>query len=231
MRPLTDKIPKPLLLADGKPLLEYHLENLSEGGFSDVVINHAHLGAQIEARFGSHACGLNIRYSAEGEGHALETGGGIFKALPMLSESGDAPFLVVNGDIWTDFPFARLRNLGVKKAHLVLVDNPEHHPQGDFCLAGPKQGSERAKALPVTSCSSVGAANLARSTFSGVSVLHPDLFRGQKQGAFPLAPLLKAAILEGSVTGEHYPGAWFDIGTPQRLATLEHFIKSEREGL
>lgn len=207
MRPLTDGTPKPLLKAGGKRLIEYHLENLAQAGFHDIVINHAHLGEQIEQVLGDgNRYGVHIVYSAEER--ALETGGGIFKALPLL---GDAPFLVVNGDVWCDFPYARLAQRDVEQAHLVLVDNPPQHPQGDFVL-------ERGK---------VHAKEGGRLTFSGIGVYHPGLFAGCEAGAFALAPLLRRAMAAGQVSGEHYRGRWFDIGTPERLHQLDLMLQTD----
>jgi len=205
MRPLTDHTPKPLLQVGGKPLIVYHIERLAAAGVCKIVINHAYLGHRIEAalRDGSH-WRVEIRYSPEGK--ALETGGGIFKALPLL---GRGPFLVVNGDIWTDLEFARLRLSDGRLAHLVLVDNPPHHPAGDFALV---DGRLAAQGSP-------------RHTYSGVGVYHPDLFRGCSAGAFPLAPLLRAAMRRSLVSGEHHPGRWLDIGTPERLQVLDRMLK------
>jgi len=208
MRPLTDNTPKPLLQVGGKRLIEYHLESLAAAGFSSVVINHAYLGEQIEQTLGDGSrYGLAISYSAEGE--ALETGGGIFHALPLL---GDEPFLVINGDVWTDYPYAHLRDCPVEMAHLVMVDNPPQHPEGDFVL---QQGRVRHD----------GATKL---TFSGIGVYHPRLFLQCRGGAFALAPLLREAMDEEKVTGEHYRGQWFDIGTPERLEMLEQRLKRAR---
>ncbi len=209
MRPLTDTTPKPLLAVGGRPLIEWHLQALAEAGFRDVVINHAWLGAQIEQRLGNgERFGLRIRYSPEPAG-ALETAGGIVNALPLL---GDGPFAVINGDIWTDYPLAQLpRSLGEDLAHLVLVDNPPHHPQGDFALQG---GRVVADAEP-------------RLTFSGIGVYAPQLFAGLEPGVRPLAPLLRAAMAERRVGGEHYRGRWFDIGTPERLAELDRQLRRE----
>ncbi|MFO7593277.1 MAG: nucleotidyltransferase family protein [Pseudomonadota bacterium] len=210
MRPLTDTTPKPLLKAGGRHLIEYHLESLAAAGFDAVVINHAYLGDQIEKQLGDgRRYGLSIHYSAEGE--ALETGGGIFRALPLL---GDAPFVVINGDVWSDYPYARLRERQVERAHLVLVDNPPQHPQGDFVL---EQGR-------------VHAGEGERLTFSGIGVYHPSLFDGCEDGAFALAPLLRSAMEEGAVSGEHYRGQWFDIGTPERLAQLDALLYRQKVG-
>ncbi|WP_194791258.1 N-acetylmuramate alpha-1-phosphate uridylyltransferase MurU [Pseudomonas sp. UFMG81] len=206
MRPLTLHTPKPLVPAAGKPLIEYHLEALAKAGFKEVVINHAWLGQQIENHLGDgHRFGLSIRYSPEGE--PLETGGGIFQALPLL---GDAPFLLVNGDIWTDYDFTQLRSPVQGLAHLVLVDNPGHHGHGDFRLRGGQvtDGDEAPGTL----------------TFSGISVLDPALFDGCQAGAFKLAPLLRQAMAEGRVSGEHFNGRWVDVGTLERLADVERLI-------
>jgi MurNAc alpha-1-phosphate uridylyltransferase len=201
MRPLTDHVPKPLLPVGGKSLLGHLIDGLASAGFRELVINYAHLGEQLPARFGSgERHGVTISWSPEPDG-ALETGGGIFQALPRLGER----FLVVNGDIWTDYPFARLRQCPVGLAHLVLVDNPPQHPQGDFAL---DHGRVQAEGAP-------------RLTFSGIGVYHRDLFRDCRPGRFPLAPLLRAAMAAGQVSGEHYPGRWRDIGTPERLAELD----------
>lgn len=205
MRPLTDHTPKPLLRVGGKTLIEHLIEALAAAGFRDLVINHAHLGAQIEAHLGEGArYGVHIAWSREPEG-ALETGGGIFQALPLLD---DGPFLVVNADIWTDYPFARLARRADGLAHLVLVDNPAHHPGGDFVLTG---GRVQVQGGP-------------RLTFSGIGVYHRDLFRGCAPGRFPLAPLLRAAMDRGEVSGEHYTGRWHDIGTAERLTELDRAL-------
>lgn len=209
MRPLTLHTPKPLLPVAGQPLIEYHLRALAAAGFTEVVINHAWLGQQIEDHLGDGSrFGLSIRYSPEGE--PLETGGGIFKALPLL---GEAPFLLVNGDVWTDYDLSRLRAPLQGLAHLVLVDNPSHHGGGDFRLQGAQvvDGDDAPGTL----------------TFSGLSVLHPALFEGCRPGAFKLAPLLRQAMAAGQVSGEHYQGRWVDVGTQERLAEVERLI-SER---
>ncbi|MBU0501247.1 MAG: nucleotidyltransferase family protein [Gammaproteobacteria bacterium] len=206
MRPLTDHCPKPLLKAGGKPLIVHHIERLAAAGIRELVINHAHLGDQIEAWLGGGAqWGVSISYSPERE--ALETGGGIFKALPLL---GSAPFLVLNGDIWTDFDFSRLIHLEPKGlAYLVLVDNPEHNPKGDFALGQGRVSSEGEERL----------------TFSGIGVYRPALFANCEVGPFPLAPLLRNAMERGLVGGEHFRGDWLDIGTPQRLLELDFRLR------
>lgn len=206
MGPLTDGVPKPLLHAGGKPLLQHQLESLARAGFHDVVINHGRFGDRIETAFGSGArFGLSIRYSAEGDA-PLETAGGIHHALPLL---GPAPFLVVNADIWTDFDFATLRSRVPEHAHLVLVPNPAHHPRGDFALAGDR----------------VRSGGEPRWTYSGVGVYHPRLFRELLPGPASLAPLLRAAMDLDRISGEVYSGEWSDIGTPDRLAALDRRLR------
>ena len=207
MRPLTDHTPKPLLEVAGKALVVWHIENLVRAGIRDLVINHAHLGAQIETALGDGSrFGAHIRYSSEGK--ALETAGGIAYALPLL---GDEPFAVINSDIWCDYDFARLheRVAGLKAsgdtAHLVLVDNPAHHPHGDFGL----RQQRVADGMPML-------------TFSGIGIYQPSLFNGIPRGNIaPLAPLLRAQISLGKVSGEHHRGLWVDVGTPKRLAELD----------
>lgn len=202
MRPLTDRTPKPLLQAGGKALIEHLIEALRAAGFRELVINHAHLGEQLMTYLGDgERLGVKIVWSAEPTG-ALETGGGIFQALPLL---GEEHFLVVNGDIWTDYPFARLPVSPASLAHLVLVENPPHHPAGDFVLEGGR----------------VHDGGGSRLTFSGIGVYHPDLFGGCRPGAFPLAPVLRDAMQRGQVSGERYSGGWIDIGTTERLAVLD----------
>lgn len=206
MRPLTDHTPKPLLEVGGRALIEYHLINLVEAGFTDIVINHAHLGGRIEEKLGTgERYGACIRYSREGQ--ALETAGGIINALPLL---GGEPFLVVNGDVWTDYSFQRLRKGLSGLAHLVLVDNPSHHAQGDFALAHGK----------------VRIAGAPRFTFAGIGVYRPELFARCAPGRAPLAPLLKDAMTQGLVTGEHHKGKWVDVGTPERLRNLDRMLRA-----
>lgn len=207
MRPLTEHIPKPLLKAGGRMLIEYHIEALVQAGLCEIVINHARLGVSIEQALGDGArYGASIRYSAEGE-QPLETGGGIRQALPLLGES---PFVVVNADIWTDYPFARLPDALEGLAHLVLVGNPPQHAAGDFALRDGRVSEDGA----------------ARLTYSGIGVYHPRLFAACTPGAFPLAPLLREAMQAGSVSGEYYPGRWLDIGTPERLQLLDQQLRS-----
>lgn len=205
MRPLTDNLPKPLLQVGDKSLIERLIEALVHAGVRDIVINHAHLGQQIVEVLGDgQRYAARIIYSHE-SGGGLETGGGILQAMHLL----DDPFLVVNGDILTDFPFERLPPTLSGLAHLVLVDNPPHHPQGDFVLVGQR----------------VQAEGPARLTFSGVGVYSKELFKGCIPGKFPLAPLLRAAMARGEVTGEHYAGDWWDIGTPERLDQLDRYYR------
>jgi MurNAc alpha-1-phosphate uridylyltransferase len=205
MRPHTDHTPKPLLQAGGRPLIVHHIEALASAGFRELVINHAHLGEQIEAALGDGSrWGVRIRYSPETT--ALETGGGIFNALPLL---GKAPFLVVNGDVWTDYRFALPELASGILAHLVLVDNPVQHPDGDFALCSGR----------------VANAGERRLTFSGIGVYHRQLFADCQPGAFKLAPLLRTACERGQVSGEHYRGVWMDIGTPERLQRLDGMLK------
>jgi len=209
MRPLTDHTPKPLLQAGGKPLIVWHLERLTAAGFKEVVINHAHLGAQIEQTLGDGSSwGLSIRYSPEPPG-ALETAGGIATALPLLD---DKPFLVVNGDVYCDWDFNRARQLTAKTAHLVMVANPAHHTTGDFSLDG-----ERV----------VYAHGEQTLTYAGIGVFSPSFFADVKPGSImKLRPLLDAAIAAGSLTGERFAGRWVDVGTPQRLAELDTELRN-----
>lgn len=205
MRPLTDHIPKPLLPAAGKPLIEHTIKQLVANGFTDIVINHAHMGLQIEERLGNgNQFGADISYSPEGE-HALETAGGIINALHLL---GEEVFLVVNGDIATDFPFSELKNLTVDLAHLVLVDNPAHNVNGDFGLD--KTGS-------------VVSGSDEQFTFSGIGLYRPELFSNIPAGPCKLGPLLRLAIANGRVSGQKTNCFWMDIGTPERLQELNFY--------
>jgi N-acetyl-alpha-D-muramate 1-phosphate uridylyltransferase len=209
MRPLTDHTPKPLLQVGGKPLIVWHIERLARAGFTELVINHAHLGQQIETALGNgKQWQMHIRYSAEQV--ALETAGGIANALPLL---GDQPFVVVNGDVFTDIDYASLSLPTGKLAHLVMVDNPPQHAAGDFGL---KDGLV---------CESADQ----RLTFSGVGVYHPTLFESLHHGqATKLTPLLKAAMQQKLVTGQHHHGLWHDIGTPERLQQLDHWLNNNQ---
>ncbi len=205
MRPLTDTTPKPLLKVGNKCLIEYHIEMMVAAGLTEIVINHAHLGEQIERILGNgQRYGADLYYSPEGT--ALETGGGIFKALPLL---GNTPFVVVNSDIWCDYPFAQLRRPLTGLAHLILVNNPEHNLKGDFHL-----NKQR-----------IFEKGTPRLTFSGIGVYHPDLFKACTPGRFSLIPLLIKAMQAGQVSGEHYQGEWIDVGTPERLRQLEMRMK------
>ncbi|MGH8609092.1 MAG: N-acetylmuramate alpha-1-phosphate uridylyltransferase MurU [Gammaproteobacteria bacterium] len=211
MRPLTERIPKPLLEVGGKPLILYHIERLVCSGVTEIVINHGRLGEQIEAALGSgNRYGATIRYSPEGE-EPLETGGGIFNALGLL---GGPVFIAVNADVWSEFPFARLPTEPVGLAHLVLVDNPPHHTGGDFALNGERVALEGETKL----------------TFSGIGVYRPHLFHECDYGRFPLAPLLRQATAQGLVSGEHYRGLWLDVGTSERLRQVQRFIGLDRPG-
>lgn len=211
MRPLTDHTPKPLLPVGGKPLILWHIEKLARAGFGRIVINHAHLGDQIEEILGDgEAFGVRLVYSREGE--PLETAGGIATALPLLDAE---VFPVVNGDVFCDYDYSRLsvRMAHMQGestlAHLVLVDNPPHHPEGDFTLQDGR----------------VGEAVAGRLTFAGIGVYRSALFAGIKPGTkAALAPLIRAALREGRVSGEHFAGRWVDVGTPQRLKELDREI-------
>jgi N-acetyl-alpha-D-muramate 1-phosphate uridylyltransferase len=206
MRPLTDTTPKALLTAGGKPLIVWHLERLKRAGVTDIVVNHAHLGSLIEEALGDGGrLGVSIQYSRENP--ALETAGGIANALPLL---GADPFIVANADVFTDYDFGALRRVVESgrigaSAHLVLVSNPSHNPNGDFFLRDGQVTSESGECL----------------TYSGMGVYSPSLFREIRRGdKAPLAPLLREAITVGKVSGEHYRGRWVDVGTPQRLQEL-----------
>jgi len=206
MRPLTNVTPKPLLKVGGIPLIVWHLEKLAHQGITDIVINIAHLGYQLPKTLGDGSdWGVNIQYSDEQEEGGLESAGGIVKALPLLTDSNkyDDAFLVVNGDVFTDYDFQDNRHLadGVL-AHLILVPNPEHNPEGDFALDGNLVLDNK------------------QYTFSGIGYYSPKLFEGVPYGKSALAPLLREAMKEGKVTGELYEGEWLDIGTPERLERL-----------
>lgn len=216
MRPLTDHCPKPLLAAGGKPLIVHHIERLRAAGITELVINHAHLGAQLEGALGDgSAFGVHIAWSREGT--ALETAGGIRQALPLL---GEQPFLVINGDVYCDADPAELRAAAIRLgtqgdlAHLLLVPNPDHHPDGDFALAAGRvqeQGS-------------------ARFTFSGLGAYHPALFADLPAGQpARLAPLLRSAMAAGRVSGALHTGYWLDVGTPARLAELDRHLAVEAQ--
>lgn len=211
MRPLTDSCPKPLLPVGGRPLIAWHLRALAAAGFTEVVINLSWLGARIREALGDGAAhGVSLRYSEEGE-PPLETGGGIRRALPLL---GPDPFLLVNGDVFTDVDFRSLRLPEGSLAHLVLVPNPEHHPRGDFDLAAGRIVD--------------GAGE--RLTYSGIGVIHPGLLEGSEDGRFPLLPWLLRAREAGRLTGERHDGYWLDVGTPARLAELEARLRARPAG-
>jgi MurNAc alpha-1-phosphate uridylyltransferase len=205
LRPLTDEVPKPLVDVAGKTLIEYHLEALSAAGFREIVVNQGHLGGQLRERLGDGGrWGIHIHWSDE-RPKALETGGGIHKALPLL---GRGPFVVVNGDIWTDYPLNRLRAVKCDWAHLVLVPNPPHNPKGDFALDGARVRETGARML----------------TFSGIGVYHPRLFRDCSPGKFSVVPLLRSAMTDHLVTGERHDGRWSDAGTLGRLEALRQSL-------
>lgn len=222
MRPLTDHTPKPLLKVGGKPLIVWHIERLVAAGISELVINHAHLGEQIKAALDDGSqWGAQIQYSAETR--ALETAGGIAHALPLLtSQNETTPFAVINGDVFSDYDFSRLPRLAVAMprdtVHLVLVNNPPQHPNGDFYLHNDR--IETLARLP---------ANTPHTplTFSGIGLYHPSIFKEIPQGDIaPLAPLLRAQIAQSLASGEHHTGTWVDVGTPQRLQELDLQLNS-----
>ena len=212
MRPLTDHTPKPLLQAGGKPLIVWHIERLVRAGITDLIINHAHLGEQLENTLGDGSrYGAHISYSPEGT--ALETAGGIAYAFPLL---GDEVFAVVNGDVYCDYDFSQLPVLATQMredmAHLVMVNNPIHHPKGDFTL-------QTNRIIPLAS---------PTLTFSGIGLYKPTLFTAIPRGSkAPLAPLLREQIALGKVGGTHHRGTWVDVGTPQRLSELDAQLRHE----
>jgi len=202
MRPLSDTIPKPLLEVRGKPLIVWHIEKLLACGFEEIVINIAHLGDKIRDFLGDGSkYGINIAYSDEQKDGALESAGGIIKALHLL---GDKPFLVVNGDVFCDYDFDANFELKDKLAHLILVPNPQHNPHGDFSLSNTLI---------------LNNANI-KYTFSGIAYYDVKLFQGLSAGKLPLAPLLRNTIQKHKVSGQLYKGMWYDIGTPQRLENI-----------
>lgn len=213
MRPLTDELPKPLLAAGGKPLIVHHLEALARAGVYEAVVNLSWLGDRIRTALGPQCAGVRITYSEEGP-VPLETGGGIFRALPWL---GPDPFLVVNGDVWTDFDFTLLASGAFALdagalARLVLVPNPQHHPGGDFGFDG----------------RDVDESEHDRYTYSGIGVYRPEFFAGCEPGRFPLLPLLRRAIAARRLHGVVHRGRWYDIGTPGRLAALDAELRARR---
>ncbi|MBV1915695.1 MAG: nucleotidyltransferase family protein [Pseudomonadales bacterium] len=212
MMPLTKGTPKPLLKVAGKPLIQYTIEALVAAGITELVINHAYLGAQIEAFVGDGQwLGATVQYSKESI--ALETGGGILQALPLL---GNQPFLIVNSDIWTDFPYQQLlKSDSPGLAHLIMVDNPEQHPEGDFFLGNAKPGSLQYMTL-IPPRQPYGQ----QLTYSGIAIIDPKLFTGCRSTIFRLRDLLVQHMETLQVTGEYYRGQWLDIGTPERLTSL-----------
>lgn len=214
MRPLTDHTPKPLLKVGGKPLIIWHIEKLKQAGFQDIVINIAWLGDQIPKALGNGSqFGVNLHYSNEQQDGALETAGGIIKALPLLTDQSleDETFLVVNGDVWCDFNYTNNNPLENNiLAHLVLVNNPTHNSDGDFSLEE-NHVSEDGK---------------NKFTFSGIGYYHPTLFNKLPHGIRPLAPLLREAMQQNTVTGELFNGDWRDIGTPERLEQLDSDLRN-----
>ncbi len=211
MRPLTNSMPKPLLRVGGRSLIDYHIEALARAGVDEIVINLAWQGARIRETIGDGASyGLSISYSDEGS-EALETGGGIHHALPLL---GPDPFWLVNGDIYCEFDYPARPLDDTVMAHLFMVPNPEHHPAGDFALVRGRVLSTRA---------STGGPTW---TYSGIALLRPSLFAGCRPGKFPLVPLLTAAMTQEAVTGETFDGRWVDVGTPERLTALEDLLRA-----
>jgi len=212
MRPLTDHTPKPLLRVAGIPLIEHHIRRLASAGLGELVINVSHLGAQVIDYCGDgSAWGVSIVYSQEDA--PLETAGGIIQALPLL---GDAPFLIVNGDIWIDYPFERLNSYALRPdehAHLVMVDNPPQHPSGDFLLD--ENGWIRVLAPEMVGC-----------TYAGVGIYSTAFFAGVPAGKMPLRPLLDVAIRHGRLGGERYRGQWQDVGSPERLRELDASVRA-----
>lgn len=207
LRPLTDSIPKPLLKVGGRSLIEHHLQNLANAGIADVVINLAYLGDQIKSTLGNgEQYGLNIQYSEEPEG-GLETGGGVYKALPLL---GEQPFMVINADFYTDYSFANLPQSIKGLAHLVLINKPDDVDVGDFAFYDGQLQAD-------------GTRNLY---FSGIGVYRPELFANCQPGVFSLTPLLRQAIEDGLVSAEHYQGSWHEIGTPERWQKLQRLLAS-----
>ena len=213
MLPLTEKMPKPLVPCAGKALIVYHIEALAAAGVTELVINHAYLGEQIEQALGDGSqFGVSIQYSPEGE--PMNTGAGIAKALPLL---GDDPFILTNSDVWSNFDYARLLAQRVDMAHLVMVNNPAHNPDGDFSLL------DNGKLDEHRDCPRGVAV-----TYSGISLLTPELFAFSPKGSFPLRQPLIDAMQAGAVSGELHEGDWVDVGTPQRLAEVEAHLSSNR---
>ncbi|MDP0588556.1 MAG: nucleotidyltransferase family protein [Candidatus Endonucleobacter bathymodioli] len=210
LRPITLTKPKPLVIVAGKPLIVHHIERLAAAGVRDIVINYSWLGEKITAALDNgEQWGVRISYSAEAE--PLETGGGVFKAIPLLTNDvTDGLFIVINGDVFSDYPIDNLPSRINGLAHLVMVDNPKFKVQGDFSLVAGRVDENGEELL----------------TFSGISVLSAGLFKDCEHGIFPLAPLLRRAMSQGNVSGEYYNGYWTDVGTISRLQTLEYYLSS-----
>jgi MurNAc alpha-1-phosphate uridylyltransferase len=207
LRPLTDQCPKPLLPIGGKPIIEHTIQALVSNGITDIIINVSYKGNLIQQALGDgKQLGANLSYSDEGL-EALETAGGILRALPFFEEQ---PFLVVNGDIYTDYPYAQLLNRSVNTAYLVLVPNPQHHPLGDFGLNADLVSDQVDQLL----------------TFSGIGIYNANLFEGLQDGRHPLGPLLREAIQNTDVRGERYDGIWMDIGNVQRYQAVNQWLIS-----
>ena len=208
MRPSSDEHPKALMKAAGRPLIEHCIERLVEEGIRELVVNHAWLGEQIVEALGDGSrFGAALQYSPEPDG-ALDVGGGIINALPVL---GASPFIVASADVWSDYPFRRLLAGPEGLAHLVLVDNPPYYPRGDFGLNGER----------------VDSGAMPRLTYGGIGVFRPELFAGRSVGRHSLLPILEEAIGRGEASGEHYRGRWFNVGTPADLAALDCALRSE----
>lgn len=237
MRPLTDATPKPLLEVGGKRLVEWQIEALARAGVRDIVVNVAHLAAQFEPALGDGArYGVRLRYSVEGD-EPLETGGGLLRALPLLGggRAADAPFVAVNGDVYVEIDYAPLLREPAGVAHLVLVPNPAHHPHGDFVLDPQPGATACGTRAPVRD-----ATGAARLTFAGIGVYRPSILDGWREicsanpaaaldpPRFPLAPLLRAAMRAGTVTGERHDGTWVDVGTVERLRQLDRSLGAAR---
>ena len=206
MRPLTERVAKPLLKIRNTTLIEHNLMQLKSAGIDEVVINVSYLADQIKQALGDgERYGVKIRYSDE-SAQLLGTGGGIRRALKIL---GDSPFLVISGDVWTDYPFEQLITKQTRGAHLVLVDNPSYHPLGDFALEGQYVARKEAE----------------KYTFGCIGVFHPEMFLAHQEDVFPLSAVLDHAIDSGHVTGEHYSGVWFNVGTPEELLNVERFYQ------
>ena len=213
MRPLTDVTPKPLLTVAGRPLIEHHIVRLRDAGVTEIVVNVSYLGQQL-VEFLGDGSRWGVELKASKEAAPLETAGGVVQALPCL---GDQPFLLVNGDIYTDFPFAKLREVSLISGggYLVLVANPPHHPEGDFCLHG-----HRLACVENTALAGGSAASIQSLTYSGIGLYDPQLFAAEAPGKNPLRPLLDRAVAGELLQGELYSGVWEDIGTPERLASI-----------